>query len=74
VLDIVARMDLERAVSTLPVAQRTVFVLHDVEGLGHKDIGEMIGIAEGTSKSHLHRARHRLRHLLDPNRAGAGLS
>lgn len=74
ILDVVARLDLERALASLPPGPRTVFVLHDVEGLGHKDISEMVGIAEGTSKSHLHRARMRLRHLLDPARARGALA
>lgn len=72
ILDVVTRLDLERALAALPAGPRTVFILHDVEGLAHKAIGEIVGIAEGTSKSHLHRARMRLRHLLDPARAAGG--
>ena len=60
----VTRMDLERALAHLPVGCRTAFVLHDVEGLEHREIGEVMGIAEGTSKSQVHKARLRLRSLL----------
>jgi RNA polymerase sigma-70 factor (ECF subfamily) len=41
-----------------------VFVLHDVEGFEHREIGNLLGIAEGTSKSQLHKARLRLRRAL----------
>jgi len=61
VLASVDRMDLERALSTLPAGCRSVFVLHDVEGLEHKEIGTLMGISDGTSKSQLHKARLRLR-------------
>ena len=57
-------IDLERAVATLPRQGRLVFWLHDVEGYRHREIAEMLGIAEGTSKAHLHRARLRLRQEL----------
>jgi RNA polymerase sigma-70 factor (ECF subfamily) len=67
----VSKMDLERALAQLPVGCRTAFVLHDVEGLEHKEIGEVMGIAEGTSKSQVHKARLRLRSLLSPSRSGA---
>ena len=58
------RLDLERAVAALPPGYRTAFVLHDVEGLGHREIAEALGVSEGTSKSQLHRARLRLRAAL----------
>lgn len=58
------RMDLERAIAQLPPSYRRAFLLHDVEGLEHHEVGEMLGIAEGTSKSLLHKARMRLRTLL----------
>jgi RNA polymerase sigma-70 factor, ECF subfamily len=48
----------------LPAGAREVFVLHDVEGYKHREIGEMLGIAEGTSKSQLHEARMTLRQYL----------
>jgi RNA polymerase sigma-70 factor, ECF subfamily len=56
-----ARVDLERAVAQLPARARQVFVLHDVEGYKHREIGEMLGITVGTSKSQLHEARMTLR-------------
>ena len=58
------RMDLERAVAQLPPSYRRAFMLHDVEGLEHHEIGEALGIAEGTSKSLLFKARTRLRVIL----------
>ncbi|MEO7272959.1 MAG: RNA polymerase sigma factor [Vicinamibacterales bacterium] len=60
----VSKMDLERAIAQLPVGCRTAFVLHDVEGLEHGEVAEVMGIAEGTSKSQVHKARLRLRALL----------
>lgn len=52
---------LARAVDALPEGYRTVFILHDLEGYTHEEIGEMLGIKGGTSKSQLFRARARLR-------------
>jgi RNA polymerase sigma-70 factor, ECF subfamily len=69
VLGAVDRLDLERALALLPAGCRTVFVLHDVEGFEHKEIGGMLGIADGTSKSQLHKARMRLRQTLAAHRA-----
>jgi RNA polymerase sigma-70 factor (ECF subfamily) len=63
--DLCGAMDLESAVAALPAGARTVFVLHDVEGYGHAEIGALLGIAEGTSKAHLFRARRLLRQRLD---------
>ena len=60
----IARIDLERALAELPEGCRAAFVLHDVEGLEHKEVSEVLGIAEGTSKSQVHKARLRLRGLL----------
>jgi RNA polymerase sigma-70 factor (ECF subfamily) len=60
----VAKMDLERALARLPEGCRTAFVLHDVEGLEHREVADMLGIAEGTSKSQVHKARLRLRAML----------
>jgi RNA polymerase sigma-70 factor (ECF subfamily) len=66
ILGVIARLDLERALDTLPPRARSVFVLHDVEGLEHQDVAALLGIAEGTSKSQLHKARMRLRQQLRP--------
>ena len=58
------RMDLERAIAQLPPSYRRAFLLHDVEGLEHHEVADALGIAEGTSKSLLFKARTRLRSLL----------
>jgi RNA polymerase sigma-70 factor (ECF subfamily) len=58
-------VDLERAVARLPEGARRVFVLHDVEGYKHEEIGGLLGITTGTSKSQLHRARMILRGYLE---------
>ncbi len=57
-------VDLERAIRCLPTGARTVFVLHDVEGYRHREIAELTGLKEGTSKAQLHRARRLLREVL----------
>lgn len=54
-------IDLERALAALPDRQRVVVVLHDVEGFTHEEIGAQLGIAAGTSKATLSRARQALR-------------
>ena len=54
----------ERALHTLPPGARHVFVFHDVEGYRHDEIAEIIGVATGTSKAQLHRARRLLREAL----------
>lgn len=59
------RLDFEAALAALPDGARDVFVLYDVEGYKHHEIGEMLGIHPGTSKSQLHRARMLLRRHLD---------
>lgn len=64
------RLDLERALRALPTGCRTAFLLHDVEGFEHREIAAMLGIAEGTSKSQVHKARMRLRGLLEPQPTG----
>ena len=60
----IARLDLERALERLPDGCREAFVLHDVEGFDHKEVGRLLGIAEGTSKSQVFKARMKLRALL----------
>jgi RNA polymerase sigma-70 factor (ECF subfamily) len=57
--------DLEQAIAALPAGARAVFVLHDVEGYQHDEIARMSGIAVGTSKAQLHRARRLLREALE---------
>lgn len=60
----ITRIDLDRALERLPDGCREAFVLHDVEGLDHKEVAALLGIAEGTSKSQVFKARLRLRALL----------
>ena len=59
-------IDLEAAILRLPAAARAVFVLYDIEGYQHNEIGAQLEIAEGTSKAHLFRARRLLREMLSP--------
>lgn len=58
-------LDLERLIATLPPAARAVFVLHAIEGYSHDEIAEMTGIATGTCKAHVHRARQLLQARLE---------
>jgi RNA polymerase sigma-70 factor, ECF subfamily len=58
-------IDLERAIAELPDGAREVFVLYDIEGYGHAEIAGLTGIAEGTSKAQLFRARRLLREKLE---------
>jgi RNA polymerase sigma-70 factor (ECF subfamily) len=59
------RIDLERAIATLPNGARMAFVLHEVEGYRHEEIAEMAGIAPGTVRAQLHRARRLLMEALN---------
>lgn len=60
----ISRMDLEKAIATLPPGSRAAFLLHDVEGFEHREIAEILGVSEGTSKSQVHKARLKLRAIL----------
>lgn len=64
-----AGIDLRRALDELPERARMVFILHDVEGFKHREIGDLMGISDGSSKSQLFRARAKLRELLGPEAA-----
>jgi RNA polymerase sigma factor (sigma-70 family) len=55
---------LEKAIQSLPDGFRTVFVLIEIEGYAHKEVAEILGISEGTSKSQLFYAKQRLRKIL----------
>jgi RNA polymerase sigma-70 factor (ECF subfamily) len=76
----IKRLDLERAIATLPEACRAAFLLHDVEGFEHQEIGRMLGVSDGTSKSQVHKARMRIRAYLlgapagTPGPSGSGQS
>ena len=59
------QLDLERAVAGLPEGAKAVFLLHDVHGYKHHEIADMMGIAVGTTKAQLHRARRLLREALE---------
>ncbi len=58
------RVNLERAIEQLPPGYKSVFLLHDVQGYEHNEIAEIMGCSIGNSKSQLHKARMRLRELL----------
>ena len=60
-----AAIDLDAALVHLPGGARTVFVLHDIEGYSHDEISQMTGIAPGTARAQLWRARRALMRLLD---------
>ena len=60
----VDRVNLERAVERLPPGYRSIFVLHDVQGYEHNEIALIMNCSIGNSKSQLHKARMRLRELL----------
>ena len=60
----VDRVNLERSIEKLPPGYRTVFVLHDVQGYEHNEMAGIMGCSVGNSKSQLHKARTRLRELL----------
>lgn len=66
--DALLRIRIERALDRLPERMRQVLVLHDMEGYTHEDIAEMLGIAPGTSKSQLFKARAHMRRMLEPVR------
>ena len=59
-------LDLETAVARLPAGARTVFVLHDMHGYSHDEISQMTGIAPGTARAQLWRARRALMRALEP--------
>ena len=63
-MPVIDRISLDRATSQLPPGYRSVFILHDVEGHDHEEIAKILGVAVGTSKSQLHKARMKLRRLL----------
>ena len=63
------RMQLQNAIAELPPGYRTIFLLHDVEGYEHNEIADIVGCSIGNSKSQLHKARMKLRDLLETSRA-----
>lgn len=71
--DPLLRRRLERALDRLPDGMRRVIILHDVEGYTHEEIGRTLGVASGTSKSQLFKARAKMRNYLTvPSGTGSG--
>ena len=64
-MSVVDRIALHEAIQQLSPGYRAVLILHDVEGYEHEEIGKILGCAVGTSKSQLHKARLKLRRLLN---------
>ena len=60
-LDEATPIDVERAISALPPGARDVVVLHGIYGYSHEEAAGMLGVAVGTCKAQLHRARHLMR-------------
>ena len=67
----VDRITLIRAIRELPPGYRTIFLLHEVEGLEHQEIARLLHCSVGNSKSQLHKAKLRIRELLGRRRAAA---
>jgi RNA polymerase sigma-70 factor (ECF subfamily) len=68
--DAMKKIDAEQIykfIAALPAASQQVFNLYYIDGFKHKEIAEMLGISEGTSKWHLNAARERLKELLKKN-------
>ncbi|MEJ7861545.1 MAG: RNA polymerase sigma factor [Pyrinomonadaceae bacterium] len=63
-MPVVDKIAIENAIEQLPKGYRNVFVLHDVEGYEHEEVAKILGCSVGTSKSQLHKARLKLRKLL----------
>lgn len=63
-MPVVDKIAIEHAIEQLPKGYRNVFVLHDVEGYEHEEVARILGCSVGTSKSQLHKARLKLRKLL----------
>ncbi len=68
---VIDRIALDEAIRQLSPGYRAVFILHDMEGYEHHQIGKILGCAVGTSKSQLHKARMKLRQLLRPGKRAA---
>jgi RNA polymerase sigma-70 factor (ECF subfamily) len=58
------RAALKKAIAALPDGYRAVVILHDIQGFSHKEIGDILGISEGASKSQLFKARKKLREMI----------
>ncbi len=71
---VVDRLNLKRALRQLPRGYRQIFFLHDVLGYEHHEIAEALGCSIGNSKSQLHKARMRLRTILQSGRSAKLIS
>lgn len=63
-MQVIDKIALNNAIAELPKGYKNVFVLHDIEGYEHEEVANRLGISVGTSKSQLHKARLKLRGLL----------
>jgi len=68
-MPVVDRIAIDNAIALLPNGYRNVFVLHDVEGYEHEEVARILGCSVGTSKSQLHKARLKMRKLLQKKSA-----
>jgi RNA polymerase sigma-70 factor (ECF subfamily) len=68
-MDDATPIDIERAIAALPPGARDIVVLHGVYGYSHEEAAGMLGIAVGTCKAQLHRARHLMRARMQPEGA-----
>jgi RNA polymerase sigma-70 factor, ECF subfamily len=75
-LGAIERLNIKRAIRKLPAGYKKLFLLHDVFGYEHNEIARLLGCSTGCSKSQLHKARKRLRRLLqgDQMPAEAGIA
>lgn len=70
-LGAIERLNLMRSIRKLPAGYKQLFLLHDVMGYRHSEIAKLVGCSTGCSKSQLHKARKRLRRLLQGEQARA---
>jgi RNA polymerase sigma-70 factor, ECF subfamily len=71
-LGVIERLNINRAIRKLPAGYKKLFVLHDVFGYEHHEIARLLGCSTGCSKSQLHKARKRLRRLLQGDQVRTG--
>jgi RNA polymerase sigma-70 factor (ECF subfamily) len=68
-MPVVDKIAIDNAIEQLPPGYRNVFVLHDIEGYEHEEVARILGCSVGTSKSQLHKARLKMRKLLQKKSA-----
>ena len=64
VLDKLAEKEIAGIVSNLPPGYKKIFILYVIEGYNHREIAEILGCSESTSKSQFYRSRTRIQQLL----------